>query len=44
LREQLDEVEVQQHRLLYVQAVQVQCIKEVETALKSLLPGLVTAH
>ncbi len=52
LRERLDEVEDQQHRLLYVQAVQIQCIEEVETGLKSLyellklamLPGLVTAH
>jgi hypothetical protein len=29
LRERLDEVEDQQHRLLYVQAVQIQRIEEV---------------
>jgi hypothetical protein len=44
LRERLDEVEDQQHRLLYVQAVQVQRIEEVETALKSLYELLKTSH
>ncbi len=44
LRERLDKVKDQQHRLLYVQAVQVQCIEEVETALKSLYELLKTSH
>jgi hypothetical protein len=44
LRERLNEVEDQQHWLLYVQAVQVQCIEEVETALKSLYELLKTSH
>jgi hypothetical protein len=44
LRERLDEVEDQQHRLLYVQAVQIQRIEEVENALKSLYEMLKTSH
>jgi hypothetical protein len=44
LRERLDEVEDQQHRLLYVQAVQIQRIEEVETALKNLYELLKTSH
>jgi len=44
LRVRLDEVEDQQHRLLYVQAVQVQRIEEIETALKGLYEMLKTSH
>jgi hypothetical protein len=44
LRARLDEVEDQQHRLLYVQAVQVQFIEEIENALKSLYEMLKTSH
>jgi hypothetical protein len=44
LRERLDEVEDQQHRLLYVQAVQIQRIEEIENSLKSLYEMLKTSH
>jgi hypothetical protein len=44
LRARLDEVEDQQHRLLYVQAVQIQRIEEIENALKSLYEMLKTSH
>ena len=44
LRVRLDEVEDQQHRLLYVQAVQVQRIEEIENALKGLYEMLKTSH
>jgi len=44
LRERLDKVEDQQHRLLYVQAVQIQRIEEVENALKSLYEMLKKSH
>jgi hypothetical protein len=44
LRVRLDEVEDQQHRLLYVQAVQVQRIEEIENALKGLNEMLKTSH
>jgi hypothetical protein len=44
LRERLDEVEDQQHRLLYVQAVQIQRIEEIENSLKSLYQMLKTSH
>jgi hypothetical protein len=44
LRERLDEVEDQQHRLLYVQAVQVQRIEEIENSLKSLYQMLKSSH
>ena len=40
----MDEVEDQQHRLLHVQAVQLQRIEEVETAIKSLYNMLKTSH
>ena len=44
LRVRLDEVEDQQHRLLYVQAVQIQRIEEIENSLKSLYEMLKTSH
>jgi hypothetical protein len=44
LRDRMDEVKDQQHRLLHVQAVQLQQIEEVETALKSLYQMLKTSH
>ncbi len=44
LRVRLDEVEDQQHRLLYVQAVQIQHIEKIENALKSLYEMLRTSH
>jgi hypothetical protein len=44
LRVRLDEVEDQQHRLLYVQAVQIQRIEEIENSLKGLYEMLKTSH
>jgi hypothetical protein len=44
LRDRLEEVEDQQHRLLHVQAVQLQRIEEVETAIKQLYQSLKTGH
>jgi hypothetical protein len=44
LRVRLDEVEDQQHRLLYVQAVQIQRIEEIENSLKSLYEMLRNSH
>ena len=44
LRVRLDEVEDQQHRLLYVQAVQIQSIEEIENSLKGLYEMLKTSH
>ena len=44
LRDRMDEVEDQQHRLLHVQAVQIQRIEEVETAIKTLYTLLKNNH
>ena len=44
LRVRLDEVEDQQHRLLYVQAVQIQRIEEIENSLKGLYEMLKTSN
>ncbi len=44
LRDRLEEVEDQQHCLLLVQAVQLQRIEEVETAIKQLYQLLKTGH
>jgi hypothetical protein len=40
LRDRIDEVEDQQHRLLQVQAVQLQRLEEVKTAIKQLYKSL----
>ena len=44
LRERMAEVEDQQHRLLQVQAVQLQRIEEIETAIKQLYQALKNSH
>jgi hypothetical protein len=44
IRDRIDEVEDQQHRLLQVQAVQLQCLEEVETAIKQLYKSLKSGH
>ncbi len=44
LRDRIDEVEDQQHRLLQVQAVQLQRLEEVETAIKQLYHDLKNSH
>jgi hypothetical protein len=44
LWDQLEEVEDQQHRLLHVQAVQLQRIEEIETAIKQLYQSLKNGH
>jgi hypothetical protein len=44
LRDRLEEVEDQQHRLLHVQAVQLQRIEEVETAIKQLYQSIKNGH
>jgi hypothetical protein len=44
LRERMEEVEDQQHRLLQVQAVQLQRIEEIETAIKQLYQALKNHH
>jgi len=44
LRDRLEEIEDQQHRLLHVQAVQLQRIEEIETAIKQLYQSLKNGH
>ncbi len=44
LRDRLEEVEDQQHRLLHVQAVQLQRIEEIETAIKQLYQSMKKGH
>jgi hypothetical protein len=44
LRDRLEEVEDQQHRLLHVQAVQLQRIEEIETAIKQLYSSIKNGH
>jgi hypothetical protein len=44
LRERMEEVEDQQHRLLQVQTVQLQRIEEIETAIKQLYQALKNSH
>jgi hypothetical protein len=44
LRDRKDEVEDQQHRLRQIQAVQLQCLEEVETAIKQLYQSLKHGH
>jgi hypothetical protein len=44
LRDRIEEVEDQQHRLLHVQAVQLQRIEEIETAIKQLYSSIKTGH
>jgi len=44
LRDRIEEVEDQQHRLLQVQAVQLQRIEEIETAIKQLYQALKNSH
>ena len=44
LRDRLEEVEDQQHRLLHVQAVQLQCIEDIETAIKQLYQSIKDGH
>jgi hypothetical protein len=44
LRDRMEEVEDQQHRLLHVQAVQLQCLEEVESAIKQLYQSLKKGH
>jgi hypothetical protein len=44
LRDRIDEVEDQQHRLLQVQTVQLQRLEEVETAIKQLYHALKNSH
>jgi hypothetical protein len=44
LRDRIEEVEDQQHRLLQVQAVQLQCLEEIETAIKQLYQSLKNGH
>ncbi len=44
LRDQLEEVEDQQNRLRHVQAVQLQRIEEIETAIKQLYNSIKNGH
>jgi hypothetical protein len=44
LRDRLDEVQDQQHRLLHVQAVQLQRLEEIETAVQQLYSSLKQGH
>ena len=44
LRDRMEEVEDQQHRLLQVQVVQLQRIEEIETAIKQLYQALKNSH
>jgi hypothetical protein len=44
LRDRIEEVEDQQHSLLHVQAVQLQCLEEIESAIKQLYRSLKMGH